>query len=56
MKWEKRPNVRRYEHLEYVDCPRCGLDTMCTHEDNEDGDCTEKDCPLWDGKKWKKED
>ena len=52
-KWFKRRRVKNCIHLEYIDCPRCGLVEVCYHEDNEDMECTEKVCPLWNGKKWK---
>lgn len=56
MEWSKRPRVRNCDHRDYYDCPRCGCGESCTHKDVGDDDCSEAVCPLWDGRRWKKED
>ena len=53
MKWERRKKVKRCDYMEYIDCPRCGLECACNHEDAVDIKCSKEICPLFDGKKWK---
>ena len=52
-KWDRRPNVRTCEHLGGDVCPCC-VYQECYHPKNANEECTEEDCPLFDGKKWKK--
>ena len=43
--WLELKSVMNCEHIEYVDCPRCGLEFECTHVEG-DVECTEEDCPI----------
>ena len=53
--WEDRLEVKECIYIYPYDCPFF----LCDHIDNRQGvrcnDCCEESCPLWDGKRWKKE-
>jgi len=57
--WQNRPRVKKCTDRQFwhhIACPRCGYDEpWCYHIDNLDGECNEEACPLWDGRRWKKE-
>ena len=53
MKWYNRKNVRKCLDRDIIDCPRCGLEYLCNHEDAVDFECNERGCPRFKNGRWK---
>jgi hypothetical protein len=53
VRWHRRPRVRKCEFQCPCECHSCGIGGIhCEHEENEDGECCERDCPLYKNGRW----